>query len=140
MDAEKQALIDRVMELLAEEDVGPLELSEWVKIGVMNYRRSALPVYHPESWPSRWKAHFGEEMPFSKWSEAGLGEPWAIEFWADVEPEHAYWCRHAQLYPSFESALEQYQKDEAMLRRTGEQFKGKVFRIRNLATEQSVVV
>lgn len=144
LDPEKQVLIDRVMQLLAEmeETPGPLELTDWVTVGVMSYRRSVLPPEHEESWPSRWKAHFGEEMPFAKYLEAGLPEPWAIEFWSDVSEHEAdhHWSRHAQLYESSEVALEQLRKDRQMNHLTGEQFKGKVFRVRNLATEQMVML
>lgn len=51
-----------------------LEASEWVGVGGGGVitRRDALDDDNPQSWPSLWRAKFGEEMPNNKRTELGL--------------------------------------------------------------------
>ena len=42
-----------------------IEATVWVHRGSMMINRDALAPDDPESWPSLWKAKFGEDLPYS---------------------------------------------------------------------------
>ena len=55
-----------------------LEATTYVKKGVMVVLRTALPLQDPESWPSLWKAKYGNLDGFP-WVETFGREPTPVE-------------------------------------------------------------